>query len=106
MEDKKWFSNDYTEEKVLGEKLTKGFAKISKPTFGTGDGGFLGLMFALNFDNGDGTDLYFDVRRREDIQKLLSLTHSSNINELHGKVVEGYKDRDTVKCISVNENLI
>jgi hypothetical protein len=99
----KWYSHHFTEEKV--SKLEKMYAKIVEPFFGindTQDG--LELRFTLTFENGNQTTI--GIEDPKDIMALLKETKAFTVNNLKGVIIETFRESRSLRCISVNENLI
>jgi hypothetical protein len=103
MEDKKkWYSNGLTAEEA--KDLVKQYAKIENPQYGMTDGNELALGFSLTCE--DGSEALCDLYDHRDIKMLLTETNVSKVKDLENKIIEAHQDRNIIRGLSVNKNLI
>ena len=98
----KWYSSGLTQEDA--QKTKKRYATIKEPVFGLDDADKLKLSFNLQCENFNSTSYSFSDPK--DIRELLIRTNARKIPCLEGKIIEIYVDRNLVKGLSVNPNLV
>jgi hypothetical protein len=98
----KWYSEGLTEKDV--KSLEKRYAKIKRAEYGINER--IGLSLTITLDLETGHSSFIITNDQKDIYNLLKETRAINVNNLEGKIIETFLDRNLIKTISVNENLI
>jgi len=83
--------------------LQQVYAKIEKPVYTVDNQGEC-LKFNLIYSDGFTTN--WQLNNPKDIKTIIEKTKAFKVSKLEGKIVEGFKDGNLLKGLSVNENLV